>query len=134
MIIGTAVRIGEPIPDEAPPGGGIGHSRKRKRYFLERDGNYLLFDTKADVERYIDQEESAKPTQKAKPKKVKRKVKPVEPTVINKESLQKFAEAQETPEIVQELIDDQNIELLMDIFRKYEMWLDEQDVEILLLH
>jgi len=131
----TITNTGEETPPVVvKPSGGIGHSRKRKRYFLERDGNYLLFDTRADVERYIDQEESAKPTQKAKPKKVKRKVNPVEPTVINKESLQKFAETQETPEIIPELIEEQNFELLMDIFQKYEMWRDEQDVEILLLH
>ena len=111
-------------PLEKAVGGGIGHGRKRKRYFLERDGNYLLFDTNADVERYIRQE--VKPS--------KKKIKPVEPTVINKQSLQEFVEVQAMPEIVQELIDDQNMGLLMDIFRKYEMWLDEQDVEILLLH
>lgn len=112
-------------------GGGIGHSRKRKRYFLERDGNYLLFDTKADVERYISQEVKPVVVKTSKPKKA---VKPVEPTVISKESLQAFVEVQAIPEIVQELIDDQRLEILMDIFRKYEMWLDEQNVEILLLH
>jgi hypothetical protein len=115
--------------------GGISRSNKRKRYYLERDGNILLFDRKIDVEIYRYHEELNKP--KAEKPKVKKvlKAKKVEPSkVINKQSLQKFVEVQEIPENVYELARMHDIELLLDIYKKYEMWMDEQDVEILLLH
>lgn len=118
-----------------PLTGGISHGKKRKRYYLERDGNILLFDRKIDVEIYCYHEELNKP--KAEKPKVKKvlKAKKVEPSkVINKESLQKFVEVQAIPENVYELARMHDIELLLDIYRKYEMWVDEQDVEILLLH
>lgn len=115
--------------------GGISRGNKRKRYYLERDGNILLFDKQIDVEIYRYNEELNKP--KAEKPKVKKvlKAKKVEPSkVINKESLQKFVEVQAIPENVYELARMHDIELLLDIYKKYEMWMDEQDVEILLLH
>jgi hypothetical protein len=119
-------------PVAARPSGGIGHGKRRKRHFLERDGEILLFDKAVDVEIYLYQESLVK----EEPKKVKRSIKrakKVEPQVINKEALQKFVEVQEIPENVYELAS-VDIDLLLDISRKYEMWMDEQDVEILLLH
>jgi hypothetical protein len=116
-----------------PLTGGISHGKQRKRYYLERDGNILLFDRKIDVEIYCYHEELTK-AEKPQVKKVL-KAKKVEPSkVINKESLQKFVEVQEIQENVYELARMHDIELLLDIYRKYEMWMDEQDVEILLLH
>lgn len=116
--------------------GGIGHGKKKiNRYYIERDGNILLFDKKIDVEIYKYHEEINKP--KADKQKVKKvlKAKKVEPSkVINKQSLQKFVEVQAIPENVYELARMHDIELLLDIYRKYEMWMDEQDIEILLLH
>jgi hypothetical protein len=112
--------------------GGIGHGKRRKRHFLERDGEILLFDKAIDVEIYLYQESLVK----EEPKKVKRSIKrakKVEPQVLNKEALQKFVEVQEIPWNVYELAS-VDIDLLLDIYRKYEMWMDEQDVEILLLH
>lgn len=117
----------------AVAGGGIGHGKRRKRHFIERNGEILLFDKAIDVEIYLYQESLVK----EEPKKVRRsikKAKKVEPQVIDKEALQKFVEVQEIPENVYELARMHDIELLLDIYRKYEMWMDEQDVEILLLH
>jgi hypothetical protein len=120
-------------PPVVRPSGGISHGKRRKKLFIERNGEILLFDKAIDVEIYLYQESLVKD----EPKKVRRSIKTakkVEPQVINKEALQKFVEVQEIPENVYELARMHDIELLLDIYRKYEMWMDEQDVEILLLH
>lgn len=114
------------------PHGGISHKKRRKRHFIERNGEILLFDKAIDVEIYLYQESLLK-DKPVKATKAVKKAKKVEPQVINKEALQKFVEVQEIPENVYELVSI-DIERLIDIYRKYEMWMDEQDVEILLLH
>jgi len=120
-------------PAAVRPQGGISREKRRKRHFIERDGEILLFDKAIDVEIYLYQESLLK-EKPVKAKKAVKKAKKVEPEkVINKKSLQKFVEVQAIPENVYELAR-HDIELLLDIYKKYEMWMDEQDVEILLLH
>lgn len=116
------------------PHGGISHKKRRKRHFIERNGEILLFDKAIDVEIYLYQESLLK-DKPVKAKKAVKQAKKVEPEkIINKKSLQKFVEVQAIPENVYELARMHDIELLLDIYRKYEMWMDEQDIEILLLH
>ncbi len=110
-----------PVGGEKPA--GRSKRRKQKLYYIERKDEILVFDTPAEVKTFKRQEKVIKPRIKVEPG-----------VVIKKADLQAFVEVSEEFEAFQPLIDWQNAALLREIYQQYLMWLDEQDIEILLLH
>lgn len=133
IIVGIAV--GPNVERKAITGGGRGSGKKRKRFYLERDGKILLFDSSRDVEVYKYQESLVNPElPKVKAKYEIKKAPKVKPSeVIEVEALQKFVDYQALPENVYELVYENNVNLILEIISKYEAWREERDLEVILL-
>jgi len=122
---------GTPTP-QAPVGGGV---RKKRRIYLERDKQILLFESQEQLNAYLDYEQSreVKRPKKAKQAKQVKQVKPVKPVVVDLPKLQEYVVVTKQPENVFELLESRDYEILLDIYDAYTRWLDEQDVEVILL-
>ena len=107
------------------PSGGGGGGKRRRRVYIEREGKILLFDTPRQASNYL---QSLKPEVSVKVKK-----KAPEPKVIEIKALQEFAEIKDYQENVVQLIKSNDLEILMSIIFAYENWLEEQNIEVLLL-
>lgn len=135
----TAEWAGESVTPPAPPavvGGGLSSSRKKykkKDFYIERDGEILLFRSPEEVEAYLSAEALAK---KAIGKaKKSSKVRPPEPKKIEVAKIKQVVRILKPdikPAYIDRMIQEMDWSALLKLQKALERWQDEEDMKLLL--
>jgi hypothetical protein len=118
-------------------GGGDGGTSKRK-YYIRRRKQILIFDSVAQVDAYIEaEEEAAEAIAKAKSRGAKKRVIArvfkEQPEAVEITPLAELIESYKLPYNVSELIASENYQQIVDIQRIIQRIRDDEDEELLLL-
>ena len=129
---------------EAKPvvaGGGIG--KKRKRVYIERDGELFLFDNASDAAAFSEATkviEKAKASAKASPapqkavQKAQKVLAKAEPQKIDVKALESFIQSLQIQASVSELLAKNEMDMLLSLYMRLKAQQDEEDdIETLLL-